>query len=666
MITSRFNQYSVNLIQTTEEMWQLLNTFRKDIFVGLDTETTGLDFRKDVTVGYCVSGGTDYTPNGYRGYYIPIRHLPCPETGMDFNLPIDEVVKFIQTIMDNYYTIFWNRNFDFHFFESDGIKITPNQNYHDAQVMRYLSNQLPMPSLKTTCEELFKWNVIEYSENNAKGNSFATTDPRVSYIYASGDPIMTALIGHHLWSKFPDIRKIYPLDNKCLEAMRYFSTHVSIPIDYNIVDMEYDKALNRMAELRQQMFDLVGYVFSPTKKQDKIDALQRMGITFTSFTDSGEIELDKSVLEYIDHPLANMLVEYSKIEKFFGTYLKNLKSFRTIYPDGIKIEYKTTTVATGRFSCGKSKGNPYFAPLNMQNQPKQELFKYVHEDEELGYIVNMEREGAIGKMKVKGGIRDAFVAPEGYVFLNADYAGQELRCMANLSNEPIFINCIKEGHDLHTYVAKKMFGFEDKAHRTKVKILNFMIAYGASPFALARTLNIPLEEAKELYSNYFKTLSVFGRWREEVIRKSHKDFKVSTCFGRVRNLYQYYNSSDKKDIRYGERTALNSPIQGFGGDLIRMCHVKLWNKFLTDKEFADNVLYHSTVHDEISLLVKPTYLKKAYDILKGIMYFHPEGFKVPMIAEPAVGTSWGTLCEAVGITDDNKVILNMEKVDPLD
>lgn len=660
MITSMFNRYRVNLIQSVEEMMQLKEKFSKSVIVGVDTETTGLNFLKDDTVGYCVSGGSDYSVNGYEGYYIPVRHLD-----ERFNLPLNEVVAFMQYIMDNHKTIFWNRNFDFHFMERDGIVITPSQNYHDAQVMRYLSNQIRTPRLKDTAEELLKWTVIEYSENNAVGGSFATTDPRVSYIYASGDPLMTALLGKLIWTKFPDIRKIYPLDNKCLEAMRYFSTHVSIPIDYNIVDSEYERVQNRMSELRQSMFDLCGYVFSPTKKSDKIDALQRMGITFTDFTEKGDVELDKSVLKYIDHPLAQMMVEYTALDKFFGTYLKNLKSFRTQYPDGLRIDYKTTTVATGRFSCGASSGNPYYTPLNIQNQPKQEVFKYVHEDERLGYIVNMEKEGAIGRMKVKGGIRDAFIAPEGYVFLNADYAGQELRCMANLSNEPIFINCIREGHDLHTYVAKKMFGFEDKAHRTKVKILNFMIAYGASPYALSKTLNVPIEEAKELYANYFKTLSVFGKWREEVIRKSHKDFKVSTCFGRVRNLYQYYNSSSRKDRSFGERTALNSPIQGFGGDLIRKCHVELWYRFLSDKEFADNVIYHSTVHDEISLLVRPTYLKKAYDILKGIMYFHPKEFKVPMIAEPAVGTSWGTLCEATGITDDNKVILNLDKVEPL-
>lgn len=655
-----FNNYKVNLVETVEELQTLKSKFSKSIVVGVDTETTGLDYRTCETVGYCVSGGTDYTPNGYEGYYIPIRHID-----QRFNLPTCAVVEFIQYLMDGYKTMFWNRNFDFHFMEVDGVVIKPTQNYHDAQVMRYLSNQKPMPKLKVTAKELMNWTVIDYEDNNALGNSFATTDPRVSFIYAGGDPLMTTLLALKIWKKFPDIHKIYPLDNKCLEAMRYFSTHVCIPIDYDIVNtvsLDNDK---RMCELRQQIFDLCGYPFRLSNKDDKVDALQRMGIHFNSFTEDGSVALDKSVLKYIDHPLAKLLVEYSALERLETTYLKHLREFRTEYPDGIKIEYKTTSVATGRFSCGASKGNSYFAPLNMQNQPKQEVFKYVHEDPTLGYVVNMNAEGAIGKMKVKGGIRDAFTAPDGYVFLNADYAGQELRCMANLSHEPIFLNCILEGHDLHTFVAKKMFGFEDKAHRTKVKILNFMIAYGASAYALAMTLNIPYEEAKELYNNYFKVLSTFGKWRKEVIEQSHKTFKVVTPFGRVRNLYEMYVSSDKKKRSAGERYALNSPIQGFGGDLIRLCHIKLWRRFLEDKEFADNVVYHSTVHDEISLLVKIPYLQKAYKILKDIMHFHPQGFVVPMIAEPAVGLSWGTLCEAYGIDDNNKIILNKEKLESL-
>ena len=155
------------------------------------------------------------------------------------------------------------------------------------------------------------------------------------------------------------------------------------------------------------------------------------------------------------------------------------------------------------------------------------------------------------KIKMKGGLRDAFICPEGYVMLNADYAAEELRVMANLSNENNMIQPLLEGQDIHNYIAKQMFGFEDPSHRTKVKILNFAVNYGAGAPTIASKLGISRDEAQKLLDHYNSTLSNLTRWKEEQCKEGRRKGMVFTYFGRPRMLYMYYNSSNKSDWAFG-------------------------------------------------------------------------------------------------------------------
>lgn len=648
-----YNGYNVYLIQSVQEMFSLKEKFNLKVKVGLDTETTGLDYDKDKVVGVCVSGGKSYTHNEYSGYYIPIRH-----EGYDKNLPIPDVIKFVQWLVDNASTCLFNRNFDASMLEKEGFIMPFVGRTHDVQIMAHLATNDSMPALKEMTHNYLKLNVIEFSSNNAKNHNFGTTDPEVSFVYGAQDPLVTVMLGRKLWADYPYIRKIYPLDNKASEAIRHFSNTTKLYLDFDKVKAELDKTTLKLSEVRSKIFAFVGYQFKLNSNRDKGDALSRY-VTLTQKTKSGALKVDKEVLERIDHPLAKMLVEYNKLEKYATSYLKKMFDFPK---DGFHVNYSTVNVSTGRMSSGSSKGNQFFANLNIQNIPKVELYRYVHRDDLLGYVVTDDPEGAIGKMKVKGGLRDAFICPKGYYWMCADYAAQEMRLIANFSGEPNYVEPIKNGLDIHNYIAKKMFGYEDPNHRTSVKVLNFATNYGAAAPTIARKLNISIEKAQELLDNYNAILSQLTRWKQEVIKDARHKGIVYTYFGRPRLLYKYYSSSDNSLHAFADRTAINSPVQGTGGDLIRLDHVLLYNKFLTDKEFADNCMYAITVHDEINLFFKPNYMKKAYDVLKDIMYYNPSNFKVPLVAEPAIGTSWGTLVEADGVTDDNKIILNESKL----
>lgn len=236
----------------------------------------------------------------------------------------------------------------------------------------------------------------------------------------------------------------------------------------------------------------------------------------------------------------------------------------------------------------------------------------------------------------------------------AHNCAEEVRVLAILSNEHVLIDPILNGEDIHKFVATKMFGHYDPAHRTIAKTITFAANYGGSGYTIAKRLGISQQEGEELLDRYNKTLVNATRWKEEMMKEARRKGIVFTYFGRPRCVWQYYNSSDKSKHGFADRTAINSPIQGFGGDLIRIDHIKLWQKFLDDKEFADNVKYACTVHDEINLFVKPHYLKKAMDTLNSIMNFQPSAFPIPISITPSVGFGWGDQIEA-SVNDNNQI-----------
>ena len=166
------------------------------------------------------------------------------------------------------------------------------------------------------------------------------------------------------------------------------------------------------------------------------------------------------------------------------------------------------------------------------------------------------------------------------------------------------------------------------------------------------------QEGNALLEHYNQTLPQLSRWRDYMKKEARRKGMVFTYFGRPRMVYMYYNSSNRRDWGFADRTAVNSPIQGTAGDLIRIVLCKFQDLVESDPEFAENVKFAATVHDEIDVFVKPTYLKKCCDTLLDIMYFKPDNFEVPIEAEASVGRNWGSLVDCDGITDDNKLIIN--------
>lgn len=551
MKSALFNGHPVKLVETLDDILEFRSNLYPKINVGLDTEATGLDYTSDRIVGYCMSTGKSYSTTDYIGYYFPIRH----NIG-DCNLPEDIVLKLVQEVLDNHKTVFFNRNYDVFMMERDNIKIPFVGGMHDTQMMMHLVLGDHMPALKKSCQDYLKWEMLDFASNKATDNNFGNTDPNTSFVYAAGDPLATVILARKLWRDYSYIRKIYPIDNKAIEAVRRLS-QAPIYLDKDIVQSELTVQQTIQSELQQKIFALTGYQFKINSNKDKADALSRF-ITLTTKTKTGAFKVDSETLGRIDHPLAKMLIRYAEVQKFISSYLAKMMDF----PQPFRCSYSTCNVPTGRLSSGGQKKNSYFANFNIQNVPKDEVEMFVHEDPVLGQICNEIEEGSIGKIKAKAGLRSAFVPPEGYIWMAFDYASQEMVLMANFSKEPHLVKPLLEGKDIHNYISKTMFGFVEPSNRTKVKILNFSVNYGANKWTISRKIGCSTEEAKRILVLYEKTLNKLSQWKESMRKEARRAGMVFTYFGRPRVLYKYYNSSDRGVQAFADRSAVNSPVQG--------------------------------------------------------------------------------------------------------
>lgn len=747
MLSSKFAGFNVHLIQDVKEFEKIKAISSIKVHIGVDTETSGLDHYKDNIAGVCIATGTGYDKDHYHGFYIPVRHI-----GYKDNLPIDKTIELVQFLVDNFTTVWWNRDFDATMLEKEGLVFPCVGKTHDAQCMAHLVKGDPYPALKDFAHDYLKIDVIHFSDNNAENNNFKTTDPTVSYVYAAQDAIITSLLGRKLWTDYQYIRTIYPIDNKFAECMRRIMYSTDLYLNKEKVEELVKANARELESVKQQIFSMVGYQFKLDSNVDKADALSRF-VTLTVKTKSGKYKVDKEVLSSIDHPLAALLLKYANLTKFRSTYLLKMMEF----PQPFHINYQHANVATGRLSSGTSKGNSFFAPFNIQNVPKVEVFRYLHyapvsspikwvlddspycsladgmkvmmadgthkllRDVKAGEQVmtnkgvktvvdcgelktilkpyegtRMNKSGewkyisffvegtpwyldlgegnytvtgptceiqirTLMTGKAKGGMRDCFSCPEGYVWLSADYSSQEMVLMANFSNEINLITPLLEGKDIHKHVATQMFGHYDPSHRTIAKIINFASNYGASGYTIGKRLGKSAEEGQELLNKYNNTLSALTRWKREMEKEGRRKGVVFTYFGRPRAVWMYYNSSNRGDIAFGDRTSVNTVVQGSGGDIIRIDHIKFWgmvdpNSKTYDKEFAENIKYAITVHDEINLFVKPEYIQQAFIKLKGLMEMKFPNWKVPLTVTPSIGVDWGHQIELKGFSDSGEPI----------
>lgn len=321
--------------------------------------------------------------------------------------------------------------------------------------------------------------------------------------------------------------------------------------------------------------------------------------TKTGWSTNADV-LDK--LRY-EHPIVEDVLTYRQYNKLKSTYADGL--LKVIEPDGrIRTNFQMTVTATGRLSSTEP---------NLQNIPTRT---------ELG-----------------SQMRRMFVADEGNVLVDADYSQIELRLLAHMAGDKTMQQQFLSGADFHTATAAKVFHLppEEVSHqlRSRAKAVNFGIVYGISPFSLSQDIGVSVAEAKDYMERYFATYQGVKQYMSDVVEKAREQGYVETLLHRRRDLPEL--SSSKFNLRaFGERVALNMPIQGTAADVMKLAMVRVFERLKKEKLQAKLIMQ---VHDEL-IVECPAHEREQVEALLREEMGRVMTLSVPLLAEAHSGIDW--------------------------
>ena len=353
------------------------------------------------------------------------------------------------------------------------------------------------------------------------------------------------------------------------------------------------------------IYDLAGEQFNINSTQQFGHILfDKLGLPPVKKTKTG-YSTSAEVLEKLRgrHPIVEAVLDYRQLAKLKSTYVDGL--MKVIAPDGrIHTSFQNTVTATGRLSSTEP---------NLQNIPVRT---------ELG-----------------AELRKMFVAPEGRVLVDADYSQIELRLLAHIAGDEHMIAAFRSGEDIHTVTASQVFGVPPEAvtheMRRRAKAVNFGIVYGISAFSLSQDIGVTVAEAKAYMDRYFATYPGVRAYMDHVVERAKADGYVSTLMGRRRWLPEL-KSSNFNTRSFGERVALNMPIQGTAADIIKLAMLRVRDRLNAEGLRGQLVLQ---VHDELIVECPQEEQERVCALLQEEM----EGvfpLSVPLVAETHAGQSW--------------------------
>ena len=394
---------------------------------------------------------------------------------------------------------------------------------------------------------------------------------------------------------------------------------IEMPLVFTLFDMEQngirveadalkqygDQLAGKIAELEKEIYEEAGETFNiNSPKQLGVVLFENMKLPGGRKTKTG-YSTAADVLEKLapEHPVVAKILEYRQYTKLKSTYADGLANY--IQDDGrIHGKFNQTITATGRISSTEP---------NLQNIP-----------------VRME----LGRL-----IRKVFIPEEGYRFVDADYSQIELRVLAHCSGDEHLIQAYKEQSDIHRITASQVFHIPfDKVtpqQRRNAKAVNFGIVYGISSFGLSQDLSITRKEAAKYIDDYFATYPGIKTFLDHAVTHAKEEGYVVTLFGRRRPVPEL-SSSNFMQRSFGERVAMNSPIQGAAADIIKIAMIRV-NQRLKDQKMKSRLVLQ--VHDELLIEAYEPELDEVQNILKEEME-HAAELKVPLEIDMHTGDNW--------------------------
>lgn len=381
--------------------------------------------------------------------------------------------------------------------------------------------------------------------------------------------------------------------------------HTGMKVNQNELRALGESLFTRLNEISERIYAHAGFTFNilSTKQLGEV-LFEKLGLPPAKKTKSG-YSTDIDVLQKLRelHPIVPDLIEYRQCAKLKSTYADGL--VKVIAPDGrIHGSFHQMTTATGRISSTEP---------NLQNIP-----------------VRTEQGGEVRRM---------FVPEPGFVLIDADYSQIELRILAHIADDPAMQRAFTEHMDIHTATAAQVFGVSpdavDATMRRAAKAVNFGIVYGISEHSLAEDIGVSYYEAKHYMEQYLERYAGVRTYMKDVVERARQDGYVTTLLGRRRNLPEL--KSKNYNLRsFGERVALNAPIQGTAADIMKLAMLGVRDRLLREGLSARMILQ---VHDELLVEAPREEAEAAAKIVKEEME-RAYVLCVPLEVEVGIGESW--------------------------
>ena len=589
-----------HLINTQEELEQLIGLLNKQKEFCFDTETDNLETRHANLVG------VSFSFKEKEAFYVPIP----------------EVNDFSKSLIQQFSSVFLNAKilkighnlkYDLKVLSRYGINVSSA--CFDTMIAHYLINPESKQSMDFLAEQHLNYRCVSIEsligKKGKNQKNMKDLAPEEVSDYACEDADITF-----------QLKKLFETEIEKPHLKSLFES-VEMPLMYVLKNMEIEginidvKALKKFGEeLNEDLIRLKSEIIKAADEDFNLDSPRQLGnILFEKMqisskakkTKTGQYATSEDVLQKHekDHPIVGKILEYRQLKKLKSTYVDPLPELCDPIDGRIHTNFMQTVTATGRLSSN----NP-----NLQNIPIRT---------------------AKGRE-----IRKAFVPrDEQHELMAVDYSQIELRVIAALSEDKSMINAFKKGVDIHTATAAKIFNTPvpeiNREQRYQAKAVNFGIIYGQSAFGLAQNLNISRKEAKIIIDSYFEEYPTIKKYMENVVSSAREQGYVKTVLDRRRYLPDI-NSTNAIVRGYAERNAINAPIQGSAADVIKLAMIAVQKEMFALKLKSKMILQ---VHDELVFDVH----SEEREILEKLVKESMEGalsLSVPLEVECKIAGNW--------------------------
>ena len=598
-------EYETVLTEAALDAW--LQQLRAAKLFAFDTETTSLDYMQAEIVGvsFAVEAG--------KAAYVPLTH---DYEDAPLQLDRNQVLEQLRPLLEDpqQAKLGQNLKYDMNVLANYGIRMQGIA--HDTMLESYvLDSTATRHDMDSLALKYLAHKAITYAEVAGKGKAQVTFNKvaiEAASPYAAEDADITLRLHEALWPRLENdaaLKTVYcELEIPLLTVLADIERN-GVLVDAGMLNKQSAVLAKRLLEIESEAYKEAGEEFNlGSPKQIQTILFEKQGLPVIKKTPKGQPSTAEGVLqelaEDLDYPLPKLILEHRGLSKLKSTYTDKLPLMINPKSGRVHTSYHQAVAATGRLSSSDP---------NLQNIPIR---------------------SEAGRR-----IRQAFIAPQGYKIVAADYSQIELRIMAHLSGDEGLLTAFAEGEDVHRATAAEVFGVARDAvttnQRRSAKAINFGLIYGMSAFGLAKQLDVSRGEAQKYIDLYFARYPGVKAFMEAMREQAREQGYVETVFGR-RLYVPDIKASNMQRRQYAERTAINAPMQGTAADIIKRAMISCADWIGRDNQQVRMIMQ---VHDELVFEVAEAAVASSVEQIRACMV-DAAVLQVPLEVSVGIGENW--------------------------